>query len=47
MARDATGFTVAARIRENGDTALFRGFRNADSRPVLLKSPQGGRPTAT
>ncbi|MBN2576283.1 MAG: AAA family ATPase [Deltaproteobacteria bacterium] len=45
MAGDAPGFSIAAKIRENGEAALFRGFRNADRRPVLLKIPHGGRPT--
>jgi predicted ATPase/serine phosphatase RsbU (regulator of sigma subunit) len=47
MSGGTQGFTVATKIRENAEAALYRGYRNADMRPVLLKSPQGGRPTTT
>lgn len=45
MARPAQRFTVASEVRENAESALFRGYRSADGRAVLLKCPQGGRPT--
>lgn len=41
----AHSFTVAGRVRENADSVLLRGYRNADMRPVFLKCPRGGRPT--
>jgi len=47
MSRGEHGFTIAEKIRENADGALYRGHRNADLRPVLLKSPHAGRPTTT
>ena len=47
MSGGVQGFTIAAKIRENAEAALFRGYRNADGRSVLLKSPRGGRPTPT
>jgi predicted ATPase/serine phosphatase RsbU (regulator of sigma subunit) len=47
MSRGAQGFTVAEKIRESVEGVLYRGHRNADLRPVLLKSPHGGRPTTT
>jgi predicted ATPase/serine phosphatase RsbU (regulator of sigma subunit) len=41
------GVTVAEKIRESADTALYRGHRRPDGRAVLVKSPRGGRPTPT
>jgi predicted ATPase/serine phosphatase RsbU (regulator of sigma subunit) len=47
MSGEAQGFAVAAKIRESAEAALYRGYRKVDMRPVLLKCPQGGRPTST
>jgi len=43
----APGITVGAKVRENADAVLYRGYRNADRQPVLLKSPHGGKPSNT
>jgi predicted ATPase/serine phosphatase RsbU (regulator of sigma subunit)/tRNA A-37 threonylcarbamoyl transferase component Bud32 len=40
------GFTPTAKLRDLAQAALYRGHRNADQAPVLLKIPTGDRPSA-
>ncbi len=47
MSGVAQSYTVVAKVRETPETVLFRGYRNADMRPVFLKCPRGGRPTTS
>src|SRR5215467_5360347 len=46
MSNLAQEYTPTTKVRDLGPAALFRGLRNADRSPVLLKIANGERPSA-
>src|SRR5215467_7708211 len=46
MSNLAQEYTPTTKVRDLGPAALFRGLRNADRSPVLLKIASGDRPSA-